>query len=107
MSNVTVIHLTGNYERLQGTCRKGDSPENKAGEKRHDNTRDCDIICDADMLCTGYSIKGNSGDNKCYTITSRNAVGTGGSLYYCYMKSKSSQSTLYNTLPVCFACFKS
>ena len=106
VSNVTVIHLTGNYERSQGRCRGGHNPANKAGQKYHGYTRDsCDTICDADVQCTGYMIFVSSG--ACSTFTSRNAVGDGRSDWKCYMKSKSSQSTLYNTSPVCFTCFKS
>ena len=107
MYNVTVIHPTGNYERSQGYCRGGDSPEDNAGQEYQGSNRDsCDTICDADMQCTGYIITVDSGmSSSCYTYTSRNAVGDGNSNYYCYMKSKSSQSTLYNTSPVSFTCF--
>ena len=113
VSNVTVIHPTGNYERSQGLCSGGDSPADYAGREYQGEKRDsCDTICDADMQCTGYMITEYdtiiySRYNDCYTYTSRNAVGDGDSCCYCYMKSKSSQSTLYNTSPVCFTCFKS
>ena len=101
VSNVTVIHPTGNYVRSQGICRGGDSPADKAGSEIQGLNRDtCDTICDADMLCTGYDITVDSGSKACWTYTSRNAVGNDHSDYYCYMKSKSSQSTLYNTSPV-------
>ena len=93
LSNVTVIHPTGNYNRSQGACRGGDSPANDAGMMIHNNTGDCATICDADMQCTGYSIVEDSGRNACWTYTSRNAVGQGSPPNYCYMKSKSSQST--------------
>ena len=108
ISNVTVIPPTGNYVRSQGECRGGDSPADYAGREDQGKNRDsCETICDADMLCTGYMITVDSGDNRCFTYTSRNAVGDGNSALYCYMKSKSSQSTLYNTSPVSFTCFKS
>ena len=108
VSDVTVIHITGNYERLQGVCSGGDSPEDKAGREWQGWNRDsCETICDADMLCTGYHIQVNSVHKECYTYKSRNAVGNGNSFFYCYMKSKSSQSTQYNTSPVSFTCFKS
>ena len=87
VSNATVFHHTGDYERSQGFC--------SAEDTYHFNKRHlCETMCDADTQCTGYSFRVDSNIKSCYTFTSQNAVGDDKLSWYCFMKSKCSQAII-------------
>ena len=85
---------------MNGYCEGGEYPENKAGAKKHENTRECEKICNVEVLCMAYSLPKSSETNNCFTYTSKYAVGTGNPNWDCYSKSKGSHLTQLYVSPV-------
>jgi len=73
------------YDRTQGACRGGKSPQANAGLKFYRDVN-CPARCQNDPTCTGFVFPKIGNHQWCETYTSEGAKGDGRSSFWCFMK---------------------